>query len=163
VTFLFADLLERYGGHAAAAGFTVRNENIEALQARLLEVAEEQLRGKELYPALEIDGEILLNQCSLETAHELAKLEPCGEANRLPIFMSRGVMICNSQQLGREGRHLKLEFTQNGPPIEGIAFRMGEEQGNLPGQADIAYHIEVNEWNGQRRLQLNIKDIRPAE
>jgi single-stranded-DNA-specific exonuclease len=158
-----ADLLERYGGHAAAAGFTVRNDNIEYLQARLLELAGVQLAGKELYPALQIDGELMLNQCTLETAHELAKLEPCGEANRQPLFMTRGVMVCNSQQIGKDGRHLKLEFTQNSPPIEAIAFRMGEEQGNLPGQADIAYHIEANEWNGQRRLQLNIKDIRPAE
>lgn len=163
-----ADLLERFGGHAAAAGFTVRNENIDALRERLIEVAEDVLEGKDLAPALNIDGELPLKMCVAETATALEKLEPCGEANRTPVFMSRKVRICEKNRMGQEGKHLKLKVMDDGVLsesglIEAIAFRMGDDFDNLPSYADIAYTLEINEWNGQRRVQLNIQDLRPVE
>lgn len=158
-----ADLLERYGGHAQAAGFTVRNENIEALRDRLIEVAGQELRGKELYPALNIDAELPLRQCTLELAGELAKLEPCGEANPAPVFMTRNVTLHEVQRVGKDGKHLKLLVGDGGPPIEAIAFRRGEEADQLSLCADLVYTLEANEWNGHQRLQLNIQDFRSVE
>ena len=106
--------------------------------------------------------------CIADTAAALEKLEPCGEANRLPIFMSRRVRICEKNRIGQEGKHLKLKVMDDGilsesGVIEAIAFRMGDDFDNLPLYADVAYNLEVNEWNGQRRVQLNIQDLRPVE
>jgi single-stranded-DNA-specific exonuclease len=154
--------LERFGGHAAAAGFTVLNENIGPLKERLIEVAGKELAGRELFPSLSVDAELPLHMCSLELADSLSQLEPCGEANPLPLFVTRGVTIVGRRQIGAEGKHLKLEVTDGGNPVEAIAFRMGEDSDTLPLYVDVAYHLEANEWNGQRRLQLNVQDIRPA-
>lgn len=158
-----SDLLERFGGHAAAAGFTVLNENVDALRNRLLEVAADTLDGQDLAPSLDIDAELPLSQCGMQLAETLAKLEPCGEANKAPVFMTRGVTICEPRRLGAEGKHLKMDLNGGGALVEAIAFRMGDEAENLPLVADVAYTLEVNEWNGQRRVQLNIQDIRAAE
>jgi single-stranded-DNA-specific exonuclease len=95
-------------------------------------------------------------------ADSLARLEPCGEANPLPLFVTRGVTIVGRRQIGADGKHLKLEVTDGGDPVEAIAFRMGEDSDTLPLYVDVAYHLEANEWNGRRRLQLNVQDIRPA-
>lgn len=154
-------LLERYGGHAAAAGFTVRNENIEPLQEQLWEIAADQLAAYELQPTLEIDAELLLNEATLDLAGQLAKLEPTGEANPQPLFVVRNAAIVNMQTVGSEGQHLKLQVTDGkGSSLEAIAFRRGEQSAELPRQVDLACHLEVNEWNGNRRLQLNVRDIR---
>jgi single-stranded-DNA-specific exonuclease len=157
------DLLERYGGHAAAAGFTVLNENIDPLQERLWELAAEQLADQELTAALEIDAELTLGEVSLELADALARLEPTGEANPAPLFAVSRVRITERQPVGAEGRHLKLQITDGSTQVEAIAFRWGEQSDALPDMVDVAFHLEVNEWNGQRRLQLNVQDFRPAQ
>ncbi len=159
-----SDLLERHGGHAAAAGFTVLNDNLERLHERLLGIAEEQLAERELYPTLAIDAELSLAECTVDLADALAVLEPCGEANPYPLFVTRGAIVQRRALVGSEGRHLKLELADHsGVPVEAIAFRMGEWHDRLPERIDVVYHLEINEWNGQRRVQLNIQDMRPAE
>jgi single-stranded-DNA-specific exonuclease len=64
--------------------------------------------------------------------------------------------------VGREGRHLKLVLSDGTATWDAIAFRQGEWAGQLPTTVDVAYHLEVNEWNDRRQLQLNVQDIRPA-
>jgi single-stranded-DNA-specific exonuclease len=157
------DLLERYGGHAAAAGFTVANTNLERLHERLLDVATGELAERELQPSLPIDAELPLSECSSDLATALSVLEPCGEANPTPLFVTRGLQVVERASVGSEGRHLKLALTDGVRAVEAIAFRMGEWRESIPERIDVAYHLEVNEWNGQRRVQLNIQDIRPAE
>jgi len=156
------DLLERYGGHAAAAGFTVHNENIEPLQERLFDIAAEELAEKELIPTLVIDAELPLHQANLELADALSKLEPTGEGNQTPLFMAHDVVIQDRHTVGSEGKHLKLLVSDGAAPMEAIAFRRGNEVDTLPERVNIAYHLEANEWNNQRRLQINIQDIYAA-
>ncbi|MBN1313221.1 MAG: single-stranded-DNA-specific exonuclease RecJ [Anaerolineae bacterium] len=153
------DLLERYGGHAAAAGFTVSNENIEPLQERLFDIAAEELAEKELIPTLVIDTELPLQQANLELVDALARLEPTGEGNQTPLFMAQDVVIRDRHTVGTDGKHLKLAISDGTSSLEAIAFRRGDEVDTLPERVNIAYHLEVNEWNNQRRLQLNIQDI----
>jgi len=93
---------------------------------------------------------------------ELTKLEPCGYANPHPLFLSRNVLVKRHRAVGKAGRHLKLTLSDGRATWDGIAFRLGEWVGKLPDRVDIVYHLEVNEWNDQRRLQLNVQDIRPA-
>ncbi len=156
------DLLERYGGHAAAAGFTVRNDNIEELNERLWNIAAEELGDQELIPTLDIDAELTLGQANRELVEALNLLEPTGEANPLPVFLTRGLEVVERATVGAEARHLKLTLSDGDSTIEAIAYRWGDAIGDLPDRLDVAYHLEVNEWNGQQRLQLNIQDMQPS-
>jgi single-stranded-DNA-specific exonuclease len=156
-----ADLLERHGGHAAAAGFTVRSEHIDPLRERLQEIAGEMLAGQSLLPSLDIDAELPLSDVSFETADALAGLEPTGEANRQPLFVARDLTIVDRRTVG-DGKHLKLTVTDGTATADAIAFRLGQQLESLPARIDIAFHLEADEWNDRRRLQLNVRDFRPA-
>lgn len=156
-----ADLLVRHGGHAQAAGFTVLNQNIPALLDRLTGIARDTLEGQALKPILEIDAEAEVNQLSEDLLEELSLLEPTGHMNAAPILMSRKVYVLESRLVGKEGQHLKLKIARAGrPPLDAIGFGLGEWASKLPGHIDIAYQLEMNEWNGKKSLQLNIQDIR---
>jgi single-stranded-DNA-specific exonuclease len=158
-----SDLLIRYGGHAAAAGFTVANENLQALAEALRARAAEELAAcDELRPALVIDVERPLSHMSSDLLQDLRRLEPCGCANPSPLFLSRGVRLLGQRAVGRDGGHLKMTLHDGRIAWDAIAFRQGERAGKLPETVDVAYHLEINEWRGQRSLQLNVQDVRPA-
>jgi single-stranded-DNA-specific exonuclease len=157
-----ADLLIRHGGHAAAAGFTVSNEHLDELADRLRTLAAEQLSDVELIPALSVDTKVELSQMSWELQRELSQLEPCGYANPHPLFLSRNVRVQGQRAVGSDGQHLKLALSDGWATWDAIAFRQGEWAGKLPDRVDVVYHLAVNEWNGQRWLQLNVQDVRPA-
>jgi single-stranded-DNA-specific exonuclease len=164
------DLLERHGGHAAAAGFTVRNERLEELRQRMEEIASRQLAGQELAPTLEIDVIADLADLDWAAAELLQQLEPCGYANPQPVFASFGLEVVDHRTVGKEGQHLKLTVRDpaaTGPQArvvrDAIAFRMGGWAGQLPRRVDLAYTFGINEFNGEARLQLNVKDLLPAQ
>lgn len=161
-----SDLLVRHGGHAAAAGFTVRNEDRDALVARLRGIAEEQLRELELLPVLKIDREIKLEHLNGRyisgILDDLHQLEPTGRGNPNPIFASYGVEVRYARLVGRERTHLKLTLQAGGKAYDAIAFRQGYWQPDLPDRIDLAYRFEVNTFNGRSTLQLNVKDIKAA-
>jgi single-stranded-DNA-specific exonuclease len=157
-----ADLLVRHGGHAAAGGFTIANTNLNRLAGKLRKLAAEQLADVELVPVLNVDTEIELSQMSWELQRDLARLEPCGYANPHPLFLSRDVYVRNQRTVGTGGKHLKLTLSDGQGTWDAIAFRQGEWGGKLPDRIDVVYHLEVNEWRDQPRLQLNVQDIRPA-
>ncbi|MFQ5614093.1 MAG: single-stranded-DNA-specific exonuclease RecJ [Anaerolineae bacterium] len=157
-----ADLLVRYGGHAAAAGFTLKNENVPEFEDRLLNIAGDALSGHELLPTLTIDAEVNLRGVSWELVQALADLEPFGYSNPTPCFSTCGLAVKSQRRVGAEGKHLKLVVHDGKRAWSAIAFGQGEWAEHLPRRVDLAYALEINEWNGQQRLQLNVKDIRPA-
>lgn len=163
-----ADLLVRHGGHAAAAGFTVENEKLPALKSRLQAIAAEQLQGKDLRPPLNIDAEAPLGDLDWATAALLKQLEPTGYANPQPLLLSRRLRVRDARRVGSDGAHLRLVVSdpEAGPRDEiswdAIAFRQGHWFGRLPRMVDMVYALEENTWNGQRRLQLNVADLRPT-
>lgn len=161
-----ADLFVRYGGHAAAAGFTLPTERIPELEERLNAYAIEHL-PEHPEPILEIDAETPLATLSWELLAEIQALEPFGQANPQPILMSSHVYVLAAQTRGAERQHLKLRLadTQGGPEYDAIAFRLGHLAGYFQKYPwlDIAYTFEPHEWNGQRSLQLNIKDLRRSQ
>ncbi|MGC9357498.1 MAG: single-stranded-DNA-specific exonuclease RecJ [Anaerolineae bacterium] len=157
-----SDLLVRYGGHAAAAGFTVRTENLEELQRRLVDLAREELAEVVLTPSLLVDAELPLNMLSWDLHEDLEALAPFGYGNRSPTLVSRDVRILSARAVGAEGRHLKLYVAdEQGRSWSAIAFRQGAWIGRLPDVVDLAYHLQRNEWNGRTTLQLNVLDIHP--
>lgn len=157
-----SDLLLRHGGHAAAAGFTVRSDRLDELMERLFAIAARELAGQELVPTLQIDADVALADLDWALAAWLTKLEPCGYDNPTPLFLSRNVPILQARAVGSEGQHLRLTLGAETDSRDAIAFRMGERLAELGERVDVVYYLEVNQWNGERRLQLNVQDIKPA-
>jgi single-stranded-DNA-specific exonuclease len=161
------DLFVRYGGHSAAAGFTIVTERLPELEARLLDYAETHLPDDMLLPALEIDADVPLGALSWSLLEQIAVLEPFGQSNPQPVLLSRRVRVISSRATGAEGQHLKLRLDDGagGPSYDAIAFRLGQLAPHFakPRLIDIAYTLEANEWNGSRNLQLNIKDLRQPQ
>ena len=158
-----ADLLVRHGGHAAAAGFTVTNEQYPALHARLRAIAERELRGLDLKPTLSIDAVAELRDMNWELLKQLERLQPFGYGNREPLFLSKNVLVKNARIVGTD--HLSLTISDGSSVWDAIAFRQKDALAQLtplPKYADIVYHLASKVWNGDTRLQLEIKDIRAA-
>jgi single-stranded-DNA-specific exonuclease len=141
----------------------VINENLEELSARLAALADEQLGGVGLHPALEIDAEVTINDMTPELIREIEGLEPTGMKNPSPLFCARGVEVRSARTVGRDGSHLKLNVTDGRITFDAIAFRLGFWNDHLPERIDIVYAFEVNEFNGRTSLQLNIKDIKKTQ
>jgi single-stranded-DNA-specific exonuclease len=159
-----ADLLVRHGGHAMAAGLTVLPQNLDLLQERMQEKARIALEGLELLPTINIDMEIAMRDLSMDLASELTILEPTGEANRKPLFITRNLKVVDVRTVGNGDAHLKVKLVGDGePPIDGIGFRLGDWSREMPNVIDVAYHLEINEWQGRRNLQMNLQDIRPSQ
>ncbi len=162
-----ADLLVRHGGHAQAAGFTVRNENLPEFLSRITAIAERKLRDMDLVPTLTIDAEIELDDVDWALLEHLQQLEPTGAANPQPIFLSRGVEVVHHRGVGQDGAHLQLTLSADSATgyreIGAIAFRQGEWASRLPQTIDLVYSIGVNEWRGNKNLQLMVQDLRPSQ
>lgn len=159
-----ADLLVRHGGHTLAAGFTVLNGNIPLLRERLTELAREALDGQALTPTLDIDARLDVHQISDELCKELDMLEPTGHSNPRPTFMVEKARIIETRTVGKENQHLRLKIARAGqPPLDSIGFSLGHWADRGLEYADLAFQIEMNEWNGRQNLQLRLQDIRPPE
>lgn len=159
-----ADLLVRHGGHALAAGFTVRNENIPALRDRLINIARDTLQGQQLLPMLEIDMQLDVHQINEELVKEISMLEPTGHDNPRPVFCVSGARVLETRTVGKDERHLRVKIARAGqPPLDSIGFGLGEWANKLPECIDAAFEIEMNEWNGRRSVQLKLQDVRPTE
>lgn len=164
------DLFIRFGGHSMAAGFSIRNEYIEALETGLQSLAAQQLTEALLQPTLHIDVEVSLDEVTWDLLQALQAFEPFGEANHQPILLSRRVCVVGAWPTGTDGKHLKLQVElpstdQNGKrTLSAIAFRLGHLAEPLRRHPwiDIAYTLQENTWNNPSSLQLNVKDFRRA-
>ncbi len=160
-----ADLLVRYGGHAAAAGFTVTNENLPTLQERLQAIAKRQLDITALRPTLTIDGELNLRAVTPALVEAITNLEPFGMGNPTPCFLTRHLKIKQSKAIGQDGSHLRLVLHDGRQNWNGVAFRFGHLASELTigRYIDVVYGLEFNEWNGQRSMQLRIVDLKMGD
>jgi single-stranded-DNA-specific exonuclease len=157
-----SELLERHGGHAAAAGFTVRNEKLPQLVERLQAMAREELSDVDLRPSLYADLEIPLYDLRPEILEYLDWMQPTGYGNRSAHFVSRDLRVTRSRTVGRDNSHLKFSVTDGHITYDAIAFRQGHWQEDMPPLIDLLYRYERNEFNGRVNLQLNVRDIKPA-
>jgi len=159
------NLFTRYGGHAAAAGFTVPTSRLEELAERLMAIAQAQLGGRDLSPSLHIDAEARPGELNPEMCQQLNRLEPCGYANPVPALVSRNMVVRDARTVGADGAHLKLSLMdERRASWDAIAFRQSHHSLWLRRdmRIDVAYHLETNEWNGAQRLQFNVLDLRQA-
>jgi len=158
-----SEFLVDAGGHPMAAGFTVETAKLPLLQKALESKAELLLNKDLLTRSLRIDCELSLSSININLYESLQKLSPFGMGNPEPTFVSRDVIVKNVRLVGNEGKHLKLSVSSRklGVGFEGIAFGMGEKARiRIGDNIDIVYTIDENEWNGEKRLQLKIKDLK---
>ncbi len=158
-----ADLLVRHGGHSAAAGFKVHNDNLAQLVTRLQDIATRELAPLSPRPVLNADLDIPLHSIkprALLDAIDL--LEPTGNSNPEAVFVSRNLAIRRKSCVGSDNRHLKLILADGMVVYDAIGFSLGHLLSLLPERVDVMYTFEVNDYNGRESLQLRIKDIRPA-
>lgn len=156
------DLLERHGGHAMAAGVSVRPERLDALRARLNELASRTLRPEDLQPPLRLDAEVGLEEITPERVAELERIRPTGAGNPGVQLCARGLRHQRPlQRIGRERQHVKLWVTDGAAVQEAVWWGAGEEA--LPvGTFDLAFAPELNNFNGRSAVQLRVLDWRPA-
>ncbi|MEK7060794.1 MAG: single-stranded-DNA-specific exonuclease RecJ [Patescibacteria group bacterium] len=151
------DLLVDVGGHPMAAGFTVATKNIDALKVKLLEIASRDITEEMLQRKLRVDAEIPLSAVTLDLFNAIQQLAPFGQGNYEPVFATKRVKVTEARLVGATGKHVKLKIDG----VDAIAFSMGElfEKLNEKPTIDIAYGIDLNVWNGTKKLQLVVKDI----
>lgn len=152
-----ADHFCGFGGHAMAAGLTIEADNITAFRDQFEQQARKQLGQGDLTPVSHHDGEISLNQLSLPLLNHIDQLNPFGMGNPQPAFVSRGCRVYNPKILVE--KHLKFEVEQSGKRVDCIAFGQAEQFDRLNGFIDILYRPGINEWRGNKSLQLQIVDF----
>ncbi|MFT5193453.1 MAG: single-stranded-DNA-specific exonuclease [Cellvibrionaceae bacterium] len=158
-----SDILVRYGGHAAAAGLTIRNEHLAEFKKRITILVDAEIGKLNLTPTIPIDALIDIEQVDASLYALLQKLEPTGCANPSPVFLSRRVEVQSTRAVGKTKDHLQVTFLIDGNRIlKSIGFGLGFWHENLPSFVDIVYSIDENTWNNATTLQLQIKDIKPA-
>ena len=157
------DLLIRHGGHAMAAGVTVKPENLDALRQRLNELARRSLRPELLKPALRVDAEVSLPELTLQAVQELARLQPHGPSNPQVHLVARNLAHHQPpQRMGKENQHVKFRLACGGDkPMEAVWWNCGDAL--LPKvMFDLAFVPQINEFNGRRSVQLKVLDWQPA-
>jgi len=158
-----AELLERHGGHAMAAGFTVRNENLALLEKELKRIAGEKLAGLELHPTLRADLELPLSEVRPSILEMQEAIEPTGAGNPSVKFVCRNLRVTQKKKIGKDQSHLRMSVTDGRITYEAVAFRQGHWADAMPERIDILFSFELNVFNGRTSLQLNVLDIRPSE
>ena len=159
-----AGLLEGYGGHALAAGFTIREENIPAFREKIEACVEAWTGGEELSSVLDVDAELTdPGLLTIEEVSGLDALEPCGAGNPKPVFSMHSCAVTTVSEVGG-GRHLKFRLTKDGHTLDAIFFSTtAADAGVASGdRIDIAFTPQINEFRGNRSVQLQLCDLRAA-
>jgi single-stranded-DNA-specific exonuclease len=165
------DLLEGFGGHEKAAGFSVKTENLEDLIAKLNQIAEQEIDRDLLEHQLRVDFEIDFSLIKKNFYQQIKKLGPYGIGNPKPTFALKNSRIVDIQAIGGNNQHLKMFLDDPETPLverieaEAIGFGWGDWVNKvMPGDlVDIIFSFNLNQWNGKETLQLKIKDLRKAK
>jgi len=151
-----------YGGHFAAAGMTLATENIERFSEKFESVVSETISRDSLVPVLEIDGVARFGELDYQLYRIIQQMEPFGPENLKPVLIARDVSETGYSRLLKE-KHLRVFLRQDDLIMSGIAFNMADKwpliQSGQP--LDVAFTLDLNEWNGEKKLQLKILDFRP--
>ncbi|WP_020615838.1 single-stranded-DNA-specific exonuclease RecJ [Paenibacillus daejeonensis] len=156
------ELLDHYGGHQAAAGMSLHRDRLPDLEQGLCELADRWLSEEDWIRRTLVDGECPLAEANLETIGKLSLLEPYGNGNPAPKLLLTGVEINERRTMGKEGKHLKLGLRSGRAQLEAVCFGKGALADLLTAdaKADLIGELAVNEWNGSRRPQLMLSDLR---
>src|SRR5688572_10937435 len=153
-----------YGGHFAAAGMTLEIDKVEAFRNKFEEIVSSTIHPDMLIPEIIIDAEISFEDITWPFYNILCQMEPFGPENLRPVFIAKNVMDTGYSKIVKE-QHVRFSLRKNNITFTGIGFNMAEKyeflKYNQP--VDVVFKIDVNEWNGEKNLQLRVIDCRPAE
>jgi len=164
-----SDLLESFGGHMFAAGLTLKKDNIQPFIERFEQYVNSTIREDQLVPRVLIDTELSFDEINEDFFRIMSQFQPFGPENMSPIFTTSGVYDTgNGKMVGSSGEHLKLELSQDPEGVKilpAIAFNQANHYEYIRDKKpfDICYSVEMNEFRGNRNLQLNIRDIRTPD
>lgn len=159
------DLLDQYGGHAMAAGLSMCPSNFDEFRERFDKIIQTQLNGQRPQPFIEYDQELRLADIDERFFKHLSMFAPFGPDNMKPVFLARNLRDTGmSRAVGETGKHLKLSVFEGDlreKKMDGIGFDLGNWASTLKENVcvDVLFTIEENIWQGQRSIQLNVKDI----
>ena len=155
------EFLEKFGGHEYAAGLTIRRENFSAFAERFEETARRSLTPEHLSPVIDVDAQLDFSQIGVELLRQIGELEPFGIGNPEPVFMTRGVEICERKDING-GSRFKLRHA--GRTFGAVAFGLEERWPETsPAKIDIVYRLNENEWNGTYAVELRLVDGRATD
>jgi single-stranded-DNA-specific exonuclease len=153
-----------FGGHFAAAGLTMLEENIDNFKIAFENAVAAQITPDQLIPEVVINAEINFKEINLAFYNIIAQMEPFGPENMRPVFITKKVYNTGFSKIVKEN-HIKFSLQQGAVTVNGIAFGMAKKfpilEMNRP--IDVAYTLDLNEWNGTKSVQLKVVDIRLSE
>lgn len=160
-----SDLLVKFGGHSQAAGITIKNENLNAFFEKIDWIIEEKLKDKDVTPVIEIDSEIFPKDLDFELVEGLRKFEPFGEGNREPVFLMKNLSAEKITRVGNGEKHLKMILkAQDGTPkiFEAIGFNLTNGFSHIKNRdkIDIVFNVCEDNWNGNKKIQLKLIDLK---
>ena len=156
-------LLESYGGHELAAGFTIRRDQIDNFRKAICDLVAQHNRGHAPHTTLDVDCDIPPELLTLNNVQSLGALEPCGSGCAKPVLMMRGLTVDRAQPVGG-GKHLRLRLHKGRHSFNAIYFSCGHEMSAVTqGEViDIAFVAQINEFRDERSVQMNVIDLRPS-
>jgi single-stranded-DNA-specific exonuclease len=164
-----SDLLESFGGHMFAAGLTLKKENIRPFMDRFEHYVNSTITEEQLVPRIFIDTELSFSEINEEFFRTMSQFQPFGPENMSPVFVTRDVFDTGSgRMVGSSGEHLKLDLCQESTgqkSFSAIAFSQADHFEYIKGgnPFDICYSLEMNEFRGNKNLQLNVRDIKTPD
>jgi single-stranded-DNA-specific exonuclease len=156
--------LTEYGGHADAAGFSMKPKNFEAFREQMMADAAEHLSDTDLTPMLDLDLTLRPEDISLKTVQDLDHFAPFGPRNEAPLFAAVHCRLNRIDTVGQDAAHLKMQVETDKTRCEAIWFREGElvyelTRGDI---VDLAFSLEARTWNNRTSLQMVIQDMKPT-
>ena len=161
-------LLMRHGGHSRAAGFTVATDRLPEFAHALQTVAQRDLSTQaSLRPTIHVDAVVELDEVNWTIQEQFMRLEPTGQENPSPLLLCRNVRVREARPIGTQKQHMRLiiDAGPNTAVMDAVAFQQGSwvKALNEGSPIDIVFQLEANEWQGRKRLQLNVQDLRISE
>lgn len=155
------DLLTRFGGHKMAAGMTLGARDIDLFRERLSEVASDWLTEEDYKPKTDVDITCTLHEIEMNWVEQLSLLEPFGVGNRTPRFQVTGGQLAEIRRIGHKKNHLRLSLKTEEAKLQAVGFEMGDIAEDITTGAylDAVGELQINEWNGNRSVQLLVKDV----
>jgi single-stranded-DNA-specific exonuclease len=156
-----SDLLLRYGGHPAAAGFTLLEDCFEPFRVRLLDHARDHLAPDDLEPRLEIDLVLRPEDIAPATCAAVQQLEPFGPGNLRPVFGARSWQVVRAGAMGRQGDHLRVELRHGDRRCSAVWWDRGQLAGRLPAgrRVDAAFALQADAYRGPDSVQMVLQDM----
>lgn len=154
------EYLEKFGGHEMAIGLSLKEENFEKFREKLQEETSNKI-DKEAAPSIKIDAIINPKDINFEIFKYMKLLEPYGESNASPLFVSKNLKV-ESVRLLSNDKHLKLTLKSGNIVLNAIGFNLGDKQVRIGDKVDLVYALEINNFNNIETIQLNVKDIKKS-